>query len=152
MIKTLAGGVFAAIIVTGCSTTAVAEPSAEDAYEYREALMTTLRGHIVAASKIVRGQIEDDGYLVNHARGLASGVAEIHRVFQEGSLTEESEALPVIWEQPEKFREVMKNSEEATAAFYEVVADGGDDAAIAAAFRNVGMSCRGCHDDFRVPH
>lgn len=152
MYRKLTVAICAAAAVAACSLTAVAEPSAEDAFKYRQAVMTSLRGHIGAASMIVRGLVEDKGYLEHHALGLKNGVAEIHRVFQHGSVTEESEALPVIWEDPEKFREVIKKSETATAAFYETVAGGGDDAAIGAAFREVGMSCRGCHDDFRVAH
>ncbi|MBT8084211.1 MAG: cytochrome c [Woeseia sp.] len=144
--------VFLACIICAISSSALAEPAPEDAFDYRVAVMTTLKGHIVAASMIVRGLVEDDGYLVNHALGLANGVAEIHRVFQEGSAVGETEALPAIWEQPEKFKAVMEKSEEATRNFHLVVAEGGDKDAIGAAFRSVGMSCRGCHDDFRVPH
>jgi cytochrome c556 len=36
----------------------------------------------------------------------------------------------------------------ATAAFEAAAADGSPEE-IGAAFREVGMSCRGCHDDFR---
>ena len=39
--------------------------------------------------------------------------------------------------------------QEATAAFV-TAAESGDSEAIGAAFRNVGMSCRGCHDNYRV--
>lgn len=152
MIQKLTGGLLAAVIVGGLSMSAVAEPTAEDAFDYRKAVMTTLRGHIVAASMIVRGLVEDEGYLVNHALGLANGVAEIHRVFQEGSAIGDSEALPVIWEQTDKFKAVMQKAEEATRNFHKVVAGGADLEAAGTAFREVGMSCRGCHDDFRVPH
>jgi cytochrome c556 len=129
----------------------LADTTAEDAKDYRISIMTTLRGHIGASSMTVRGLVDDHGQLAAHADGLANGVAELKHVFQEGSIVDDSEALPVIWEQPEKFAAAMKKSAEATVAFQEAVSTG-DSEAIGAAFRNVGMSCRGCHDDFRVAH
>ncbi len=127
----------------------LADTTAEDAKDYRISIMTTLRGHIGATSMTVRGLVDDHGQLAAHADGLANGVAELKHVFQKGSIVDDSEALPVIWEQPEKFAAAIKKSEDATVAFQEAVSTG-DSEVIGAAFRNVGMSCRGCHDDFRV--
>lgn len=127
----------------------VAETSPEDAKDYRTSVMTTLRGHIGAASMHVRGIVEDRGFLAAHAEALANGARELKHVFPEGSDVDESHALPVIWEQPEEFRKALDNAEKATAAFSEAVA-GGDKAAIGAAFRDVGAACRGCHDRFRL--
>lgn len=142
--------VLAALAVTSvASFQALADTTPEDAADYRMAVMTSLRGNIGAASMIVRGLVEDDGYLVKHAEGLADGAQELDRIFQEGSNVGESEALPVIWEEPEAFAEAIAKAQEATAAFL-AAAEGGDQEAIGAAFRNVGMSCRGCHDKFRV--
>lgn len=139
-----------AAFATSVSLQVAAEPSAEDAMKYRISVMTALRGHIGAASMIVRGIVEDDGHLEGHAAGLESGVKELHRVFQEGSAVAESEALPVIWDDPDAFAAAIEKAEQASARFHEVVAEGGDSAAIGAAFRDVGLSCRGCHDEFRV--
>jgi cytochrome c556 len=43
---------------------------------------------------------------------------------------------------------MIAEAERATAAFSEAAAAGDEDA-IAAAFRDVGAACRGCHDRFR---
>jgi cytochrome c556 len=142
--------VLAALAVTSvASFQAFADTSAEDAAKYRQAVMTSMGGHIGAASMIARGLVEDGGYLVKHAEGLANGAQELGRIFQEGSNVGESEALPIIWEEPEAFAAAIEKAQEATAAFV-TAAEGGDKEAIGAAFRNVGMSCRGCHDKFRV--
>ncbi|MED5421743.1 MAG: cytochrome c [Pseudomonadota bacterium] len=138
---------FAALTAT-FSFTAVADTSSEDALDYRKAVMTALRGHIGASSMIARGLIEDDGHLLGHAQGLASGAAELGRVFQEGSNVGESEALPAIWEDAEGFAEAVASIQTAADAFVEA-AETGDATAIGAAFRNVGMGCRGCHDKYR---
>lgn len=129
---------------------ALADPTPEDAKDYRTSVMTSLRGHIGAASMHVRGLVDDEnGFLGRHAEGLANGAAELKHLFQAGSNVGDSEALPLIWEEPEEFAEAITKAEEATSAFQEAVASG-DRAAIGAAFRDVGAACRGCHDRFRV--
>lgn len=135
----------------GVSVQVIAETTAEDAKKYRASIMTTFKGHIGASSMIVRGLVEDNGQLAAHAAGLANSALELKNVFQAGSDVDESEALPVIWEEPEKFAAAIEKLTETTAAF-EDAAEGGDKAAIGEAMKNVGMSCRGCHDDFRVAH
>jgi cytochrome c556 len=141
----------ALIAMLGISIAAIADTTSQDAADYRLAVMTSLKGHMVAASMIVRGLVEDNGYLAKHAQGMANSVGEIHRVFEEGSNIGESKALPAVWESAEKFSAAIAKAEEASAAFADVAAGGGGEAeAIGGAFRNVGMSCRGCHDDFRL--
>lgn len=133
----------------GILSGAIAETTAEDAKDYRSAVMTSLRGHIGASSMHVRGLVEDHGFLGKHAEGLANGAAELKHLFPAGSNVAESEALPAIWEEPEEFAKAIETAEKATTAFSEAVA-GGDKAAIEAAFRDVGAACRGCHDRFRA--
>lgn len=145
------GALIGIVATFGLSVQVAAETSAEDAKKYRLSIMTALKGHIGAASMTVRGLVDNNGQLAGHAAGLVSGTAELNNIFQEGSAVDDSEALPAIWEQAEKFAAAIKNSQEATVAFQEAVA-GGDDEAIGAAFRNMGESCGGCHDDFREEH
>ncbi len=143
--------VIAAIATLGVSVQVIAETTPEDAKGYRTSVMTALKGHIGAASMTVRGLVDDHGQLAGHASGLASTAAELAHIFPEGSAVDESEALPAIWDEPEKFAAAIAKIQDATAAFV-VAVEGGDQATIGGAFRDVGMSCRGCHDDFRVAH
>lgn len=132
----------------GASLPVIADTTAEDAKDYRAAIMTTLRGHVGAASMVVRGLVDDNGQLVSHAEALANSAGELENVFQEGSDVGESEALPAIWEKPDEFAAAINKLVEATAVLEEAAASG-EQEAIGAAFREVGMSCRGCHDNFR---
>ncbi len=141
-----AAAVAAALAVFAAS--ALADTAPEDAKDYRTAVMTSLRGHVVAASMHVRGLVDGHDFLQKHADGLANGAAELRHLFPEGSDVDGSEALPAIWEEPEEFGRALEKAEQATASFREAVA-GGDEAAIGSAFREVGMACRGCHDRFR---
>jgi cytochrome c556 len=128
--------------------TARAETTAEDSRDYRISVMSSMGGHVGAISRLVRGRVEDHGFLAKHAEALANGAAELQYLFPPGSNVGDSEALPVIWEEPEEFAKMIADAERATAAFSEA-ASAGDEDAIAAAFRDVGAACRGCHDRFR---
>ena len=148
MQRKLIGMLVGVAVALGASYPVFADATPEDAKDYRSAVMTSLRGHIGAASMIARGLIENNGQLLGHAEGLSNGAAELKNLFPEGSAVNESEALPAIWAEPEKFAAAIDAMVAATGEF-EAAAAGGDPAAIGAAFRQVGMSCRGCHDDFR---
>jgi len=141
-----------ACLLLGLSLHVAAETSGEDAQKYRASIMTALRGHAGAASMIVRGLVEDRGALKKHADALAATASELPNIFPEGSNVGDSETLPAIWDEPVKFAAAVKKAQEATANFSKVVAAGGDGAAVAAAFKDVGGACRGCHDNFRVEH
>jgi len=145
------GAMTALTIAAILALPALADSTPEDQADYRESVMTAMRGHIGAASAIVRGLIDNDGHLADHAAGLANAAKELDRLFPAGSNVGESEALPLIWEEPEAFAEAIARLQSATAAFRAAV-DGGDDAEIGGAFREVGMSCRGCHDRYRAEH
>lgn len=149
MFRKLISILTAVAVTMGISVHAAADTTPEDAFDYRAAIMTTLRGHLVAASMTMRGLVDDNGQIANHARGIEYGVSELHNIFQEGSNIGDSEALPVIWEDTEEFAAAITKIQETAAAFV-AAADSGDSEAIGGAFRNLGGSCRGCHDEFRV--
>jgi hypothetical protein len=78
--------ILTAVAVTlGVSIHAAADTTPEDAADYRLAIMTSLRGHIGAASMTVRGLVDDRGQLVNHAQGIANSVMELGNIFPAGS-------------------------------------------------------------------
>ncbi len=145
-VPALAAGLY--LVVAAVSGTAQAQATPEDAKEYRETIMSALGAHVSAISKHVRGLVEDNGFLGDHAQALAMTAAELGYVFPAGSNVDDSEALPAIWEQPEEFAKAVTAAEQATAALAEV-ASTGDQRAIGLALRDVGASCRGCHDKFR---
>lgn len=136
-------------VLTGVPMYVAADTTPEDAYDYRTAIMDSLRGHIRAASMTVRGLVEDRGQLINHARGLANGTKEFEYLFPAGSNVGDSEALPLIWEEPEDFAAAVAKVQEASAAFL-AAAESGDADTIGSAFRDLGGACRNCHDRFRV--
>ena len=142
--------VTAAVISIAVSLSAGADTTPQDASDYRKSVMTTLKGHIGAYYLHVRGLVDGQEFLVKHANGLANGVSELQYLFPAGSGVEDSDALPVIWEKPEEFAAAIDKVVAAAQKFV-AAAESGDSEAISSAFREVGGSCRGCHDNFRVP-
>ncbi|MFQ5982350.1 MAG: c-type cytochrome [Woeseiaceae bacterium] len=138
-------------LALGIALQVAAETTAEDAVKYRQSIMTSMRGHATAISLMVRGKAGDPSFMPNHVRALSALTSELETVFQEGSIVHESEALPVIWKEPEEFAEALARVQEA-AATLNAVAENGDMREIGEAFRNVGEACKGCHERFRKEH
>jgi cytochrome c556 len=147
--KTFLISALSLVTVFAGSVIAIAETTSEDAYKYRESVMTSLKGHIGAASMHVRGLVDGQEYLVKHAQGLANGASELKTLFPAGSNVDGSDALPVIWTDTADFQAAIDKLVQATDKFVEA-AKGGDKATISAAFRDVGGSCKNCHDKFRA--
>jgi len=59
-----------------------------------------------------------------------------------------SNALPAIWEQPDKFKEAASRLENEAHKLYEV-SQSGDEGAVKAQIGAVGKACGGCHENFR---
>ena len=151
MRRKITSAVLLIVLTAGLSAPIAAEPSAEDAYKYRESIMTALKGHAGAISMQTRGLAGDPSHVTSHAQAIANLGAELTSIFPEGSNVEGSEALPIIWEEPEKFAEAITRAEEAMAALG-AAASGIDLEAIGRAFRNVGQACKGCHERYREEH
>lgn len=72
--------------------------------------------------------------------------------FPEGTGPEsgvKTEALPIIWEDKAGFNDKVAAMQDA-AAKLNTIAQGGDVAAIAAAFQTTGGTCKACHDKYRL--
>jgi len=151
MCRKIISTVLATGLMAGLSAPIAAEPSAEDAYKYRESIMTALKGHTGAISMQTRGLAGDPSHITSHAQAIANLGAELNSIFPEGSNVEDSAALPIIWEEPEKFAEALAKAEEAMTALG-AAASVNDLEAIGRAFRNVGKACKGCHERYREEH
>jgi len=130
------------------SAAAVQAEEPEDYIKYRQAVMEAIGGHSGAASQIVRGKVSPEGALAMHADALAALNADLASLFPEGSDFGETRAKAEIWENWTAFEKAAGEAKTATAAFAAAVA-GGDSGKIAAAYRDVGEACKGCHKEFR---
>ncbi len=135
------------VLVTGQT---LAQDEGSPYGKYRHSVMEAMKGHISALSMLAFGQIEDTGFMQAHADALVTAGAELDGIFPQDS-AEGSHALPEIWSQPEKFAAALDDYKTSSIAMQTAV-QSGDRKAVAGAFKNLGNSCKGCHESFREEH
>ena len=82
-----------------------------------------------------------------NATTIVDKLKEAHGLFPEGSGGGDSRAKPEIWTDRAGFDKAMKDAQAAAAALAAVT----DEAAYGNALKNLGGSCKTCHDMYRLP-
>ena len=127
----------------GVSVAQDAALSPEQAVEQRQALMKENGGTLRNAGGLSGAEA------VAAAQTLLDNYNEIPALFPEGSITGDSKALPVIWEQWDGFVAIVdKGKEAATQAV--AAAEAGDATAYGAALKALGATCGECHSTYRA--
>ncbi len=119
-----------------------------DAVKYRKAVMSAMAAHTGAFSLINFGRVEHQDHLRAHVEALAALGTQVNALFPAGTGTGDTDALPLIWQEQDKFAQLVKATEKSTAELRDAVV-AGDKAATMQAFKAVGESCKGCHDRYR---
>lgn len=108
------------------------------------------------AFKAIRGQLEgespDFAVIEASATTINANAQKIGDHFPEGTGMDagfDTEALATIWEKPEDFTAAHQALIEASAGLI-TAAQSGDAQTVQAAVGELGKSCKGCHDQFRV--
>ena len=120
----------------------------ESVIRYRQSVMKVIGGHMQAMSTMLRGNVYGENFAL-HADGMADISRVVASIFPAGTGEGKTEALPAIWEKPAEFKQRVDAFGSAAAALAEA-AGGGDKGAIGGAMRELGGTCKGCHDDFRA--
>ena len=140
----------AILIITTCLfTTAGAAATQDDVIKYRHSVMQSLSGHVNAFVLIATNKINSPQYLQNHADAIANLSSELGTLFPAGSGQGDTDALPAIWNDADKFEEAVAKMQKTANALQQVVGSG-DPRAIMGAFAAAGKSCKGCHETFRA--
>jgi cytochrome c556 len=130
-----------------------AEDDPTKVLEYRHAVMSSLGNHMKASSMVVKGEVARSDDLVSHATALYESSRFLTQLFPKGSgpeaLGDKTEAKAEIWSDWDGFVAKNKVFQDESQKLLEV-AKSGDLDAFKAQFGNVGKSCGGCHDDYRV--
>ncbi|SIN99693.1 Cytochrome c556 [Parasphingorhabdus marina DSM 22363] len=106
--------------------------------------------------KTISDQLKSDSPDVAAIQAAAASVPEnatgMADWFAEGTGPDsgvETDALPIIWEEKDDFLAKVTAMQEAAVALV-AATEGGDVAAIGAAFRETGGTCKACHDKYRL--
>jgi len=148
MHRKIVGAVTALIIALSLWTPAGAETKPEDVIKYRHAVMGAMAAHITALSMIALGAVDHPDHLQSHADALADAGTQLSVLFPAGSGNGETAALPIIWEEPDKFSAAVAEAEKTTAALRDA-ATSGDRKAVINAFKAAGKVCKDCHERYR---
>ena len=125
-----------------------AEVDAEAYIQYRQNLMENAKTHTKGIGNVLKGKLSTKENVVRHARALHEVTMMFPTAFPEGSDFGETSAKEKIWEEMDNFKAAAKKNQDAAAALIKA-AESGDMAAIGAAMKDVGKSCKGCHKEFR---
>ncbi|KPP90291.1 cytochrome c [Erythrobacter sp. HL-111] len=110
---------------------------------------------IADSFKAIRGQLEqenpDFAAIQANAEDINQRAGNIEQHFVEETAREDgydTEALAAIWAEPGEFTAARQKLSETSAALVEAAASG-EAAAVGAAVKEMGGSCKNCHDVFR---
>lgn len=91
-------------------------------------------------------------FIGEQATDMNARAKKVAGLFPEGSSVEDgfdTEALPAIWEKPAEFKKAHQNFVAASSTMI-TLAEEGDAAAVGAHMKELGGTCKACHDNFRV--
>jgi len=121
-----------------------------DAAKYRDTVMTTIGSSFGGFIAVYLGKVkpaDTQAHLVANTQALAQAATLIGDLVPAGS--EGGDALPAIWEDMDGFQKYASEAADATAVLA-AAAEANDRGAMGKAFKAVGNSCKGCHDNYRV--
>lgn len=149
LIAGLGLGLFGGIV----ATTAVADSheGATGIVAVRHGAMSAFGGHTSAIKAIIQDTPEQISLIPVYARSIAESATQVPDLFPEGSTSEQSDALPVIWERWDEFTAISEDLNRLAGELATVAENGGSQQEVMAAFATMGKEgCGSCHDTFRA--
>jgi cytochrome c556 len=146
------GLTMALAVVAGVAAIAEAQTNAAASITARQEAMKANGGAMRALTPIVRGeQPWNQQTAVQAATTLANTAKAVPNAFPQGSGPDagKTDALPAIWQNWSDFQSKSKAFETESAKLLQL-AQAGDEAGFKAQFPNVGRTCGGCHENYRV--
>lgn len=142
----------AAALALAAPAVALDAEQAQKAAETRQGLLKVVVWNFAPLNAMSRGLIPVDQELAGrNAQRISWLLTMLPDAFRADTRGHElqTEALPVIWEQYERFEELAGNARRSAEQLVEVAA-GGDEEAVKRAVTALFDDCRACHSDFRV--
>lgn len=132
----------------GVLSSAHALTDSEEIIKFRQSVMAAIGGHMGALNRIVRDKVDFKDQLVTHAEPIAALSKDVIALFPPDSDFGETRALPEVWSKRQQFEQSAKDLEKAAQAFLEASKQG-DKSALMSSYKDLGDTCKGCHEDFR---
>lgn len=121
----------------------------ENPIKKRQQLMEQNGKATKLVNQMLRGEQTYDAAAAAEAlKGIAASADSFIALFPEGSVGEGTDAKPEIWQAKADFDSWAMKAKEASLKAAEAAAGGVD--ALRPAFAQVGQTCKGCHEKYRV--
>ena len=118
--------------------------------DYRQNLMRAIGANMAAIGDVLKHGLPVQDNLAGHAGNLVTHSGQIATAFSQRATEGATDAKPGIWDDPEGFAQAIE-SFRAEATKLSEAADSGDWAAFGGQVRGLGLSCGGCHENYRKP-
>jgi cytochrome c556 len=140
----------AGLLVTAVLPSAFAEDKADDAVKYRESLMEIVGSHTKSFFGIMGGKVSHPEDLAWHADSLAEASKRVKGAFAQNTAGSgvKTAAKDAIWASGSEFTKLAGDLEKAAGDLSAAVKSK-DQAAIGAAAKTLGGTCKGCHDKYK---
>ncbi len=141
-------GIFGLIISILLPSTVMADDNGDQIYLYRSNVMEISSMHLKALQGYVKGELPIKSHIPAHVDALLNLNAMYQDLFPAGGEQHpESEALPIIWNDPKGFQSAIENNRRKIMALKQI--DPSDIDTLKRGVNNVRMNCGDCHSYFR---
>lgn len=146
--RVLAVGV-ALVLGAGTALTAIAQAKPEVLVKQRQAVMTLQGKYFFPMAAMAQGKVPFNASVVARNAAYLEALSKMPwDGFDPGTANAKSNALPAVFKEPAKFKEVQDRLQSEIGKLV-AATKGNDEGATKAAIGAVGKSCAGCHDTFR---
>ena len=135
------------IATLGGLGSALAHSGATGIVKERMDMFKRSQKNLKAIKSHVRG--EDYGSIAKLADEIREWAVKMPEYFPEGSNIKPSEASPKIWEDFSGFKRAAMKNETATKKLI-AAAEAGDQTAVVEGFKAVALSCKSCHQSYKL--
>ena len=146
-LKTLGAALFAVVVLAGCERVDPNSPLGKRTAIFKEMMKTSedLGG-------MLRGRLAfNEEKFVAGAAHLDALTQQPWQHFPQVRDSDDSQARDAVWQRQERFNELARAQEAATAALVEATAQRPlDPASLAAPVQRVEDACKACHNEFRA--
>ena len=138
-----------AIVAVGVGTLALAHEGATGVVKDRMDLLTQQQKNIKLIGEMAKGKRPfDSAKAADAARDISLTAQKIRELFPEGSDGHPTDALPLIWQEWDRFTSSAKDLGSAADTLASSLE--GNKQNWKAAFQKVTDACKSCHEDFRA--
>ncbi|WP_409525015.1 c-type cytochrome [Nitrincola sp. MINF-07-Sa-05] len=123
----------------------------EDAVEYRQAAFQVMRFQFGAMAQMIRGEREfTNAEFLQRSQALHTLIPLAHEGFIDTTQNEStSRAADRLWDERERFDQIMARFKSDTAELVDVAAEGSQ-RQVRDQFRQAMRHCKACHDQYRL--